>query len=394
MVAQAVERDVALYGQQWDFVHDDHRYVAFIGGRGSGKTYAGSWKAVYRAMEPGLGIIAAPDFPMLEFGAKRAFFERLEEMRLPFNYQQQKGLVTIPMTGAEVRFATLENESRVRGPNYAWAWPDEFEYITDPKIWKALKGSVRAGPNPQIFGTSTPKGRRLAWEEWVRDATPLHALYKATTYDNTFINADEFVLGLGYTGAFREQEIMAEFVGFEGLVWSGFDRQRNVRGVACDDWRAILSVDVGTRNPTAILTVRGEPERRHIEREVYRAGMSSEEVVSTIEAEADRTNPDKIFLDPSAAGYIETLKRHGYPAEKANNDVTFGIGQVATALADGMTIDPSCVNLIAEIESYHYPENKTDSDKPVKQFDHAADALRYAIASEANVMTPGVWVLA
>lgn len=392
MVAQAVEQDVALYPQQWDFVHDDRRFVAFIGGRGSGKTYAGSWKAARRAMEPGLGMIAAPDFPMLEFGAKRAFIERLEEMRLPFVLNSQKGLITIPSTGAEVRLVTLENESRVRGPNYSWGWPDEFEYLTDTKVWKALKGSVRHGKNPQIFGTSTPKGKRLAYDEWVVNGTDDHALYKATSYDNTFIDAEGFVRSLGYTGTFFDQEVNAEFVGFEGLVWAMFNREHHVRSQECDDWRAILSVDVGTRNPTAILTVRGEPERRHIQREVYRGGMSSEEIIEAVESEADRVNPDKVFLDPSAAAYIETLRRHGYPAEKAENDVTFGIGQVATAFADGMTIDPSCVNLIAELESYHYPDNKTDSDKPVKQFDHACDALRYAIASEAQASRPQIWL--
>lgn len=395
MVAQAVEIERPLYAQQWDFVDDPHRYVAFIGGRGSGKTYAGSWKAAYRAMQPGLGMIGAPDFPMLEFGAKRAFLERLEEMRVPFELREQKGLLVVPMTGAEVRFVTMENESRVRGPNYCWGWVDEVEYIADRKVWLAAKASIRHGDNPQLFVSSTPKGRRLAWEEWVQKATPQHRLYKATTHDNVFLaDAEDFVAGLGYTGAFFDQEINAEFVGFEGMVWPEFGREKHVVRIDCADWRAILGVDIGTRNPTAILTVRGEPERRHVERELYRAGMSSEEIVSAIESEAERCNPEKIFLDPSAAAYIETLQRHGYPAEKAENEVSFGIGQVATAFAEGMTIDPSCVNLMAEIESYHYPENKTDSDKPVKQFDHACDALRYAVASEANVLTPGVWVLA
>ena len=153
-----------------------------------------------------------------------------------------------------------------------------------------------------------------------------------------------------------------------------------------------MGVDIGTRNPTAILVARGDSDRRHIESEVYRGGMSSEEITSTIEAEADRVKAERIYLDPSAAAYIETLRRHGYPAEKAENDVTFGIGVVATAFAEGMTIDPSCVNLIAECEAYHYPENKTESDKPVKQFDHACDALRYAIASEAQAAKPQIWL--
>jgi phage terminase large subunit len=257
--------------------------------------------------------------------------------------------------------------------------------------WLVVKGRVRVGFNPQAWLTCTPKGRNYVWEEWERDADPNHPLYRVRTDENPEL-PDGYAESLGYTGVFADQELAGEFVAFEGLVWPGFSRSRHVQSIDCTDWRAILGVDVGTRNPTAILTARGEPERRHIEREVYRAGMSSEEIVETIEAEADRVKPDTIFLDPSAAAYIETLRRHGYPAEKAENDVTFGIGQVATAFAEGMTIDPSCVNLMAELESYHYPDNKTESDKPVKQFDHACDALRYIIASEANVQRPRIWL--
>ena len=39
-----------------------------------------------------------------------------------------------------------------------------------------------------------------------------------------------------------------------------------------------------------------------------------------------------------------------------------------------LTVDPSCVNTINEFESYVWKENK---DEPVKDNDHAMDALRY-----------------
>ena len=386
MVAVRAEREVELYPIQHDFVFDERHFVAFVAGRNSGKTIAGSWKAVIRAQQGGLGIIAAPDFPMLEFGAKRAFFDRLREIGAHFDHNKQLGVVTIPRWGAEVRFATLETESRVRGPNYDWAWIDELDYLADRGIWLALKGAVRAGPAPQAFATSTPKGRRLIHEEWVEGATADHAMYKATTRDNPFIDAEQYISSLGYTGRFARQEIEAEFVGAEGLVYLEWSRDR-MRSVVCADWRAVLGVDIGTRNPTAILTLRGEPERRHVERELYRGGMSSEEIIAAIEAEADRVRPERIYIDPSAAAYIETLRRHGYPAVKANNDVAYGIGMVATALAEGMTVDPGCTKLAAELESYHYPDNREHDDKPVKEHDHACDALRYGIASEGRRMT-------
>lgn len=378
-------RRIELYPVQHDFVFDEHRWSAFVGGRNSGKTYAGSWKAVLAAQHGGLGIIAAPDFPMLEFGAKRAFLQRLDEVAVPYTINGTRAVVSIPRWSAEVRFATLENESRVRGPNYSWSWVDEVEYISDRQVWRALKGAVREGDHPQLFVTTTPKGRRLVYDEWVVDTSPDHILFRSTTRDNPYIDSERYIQGLGYTGRYYEQEINADFVGYEGLVYPTFSRQDQVRQVECEGWRTTLGVDVGTRNPTAILTLRWASDGRlHVEREVYRRGMSSDDIVDAIEEEYARSRPETIWLDPSASDYILALARRGYPAQKANNDVRYGIGLVNTALVDGLTIDPSCVNLVTEFEAYRYSDNREQDDRPVKESDHAMDALRYGIASESS----------
>ena len=375
---------VRLYPVQDDFVADNRRYTAFIGGRNSGKTYSGSVKALLLATNGGLGCIAAPSFPMLEHSAKAQFLKRLDETGVL--YTKSRDSVLIPAWDAEILFVTLESESRVRGPNFSWGWADEVEYVADRHIWKALKGAVRAGDNPQLFVTSTPKGRRLVWDEWVVNKTTAHALYKATTHDNPFIDADDYVAGLGYEGLFYQQEITADFVSFEGLVYPGFDRDTAIQERDCATWRTVLAVDVGTRNPTAILTIRaGADVERHVEREVYRRGMSSDEITDAIAAEADATKPDRILLDPSAASYIMALANRGYDVEKANNEIVYGVGVVTTAIAEGLTIDPSCVNTLAEIESYVYPDGaKIITDKPTKSNDHAMDALRYGLVGLEN----------
>lgn len=391
MVAQSVrpEREVRfqLYPAQDDFVADTARYVAFVGGRNSGKTYAGSVKAALRSLEPGLGVIGAPDFPMLEDGAKRQYLARLGDLGLGYVQDKQRNKVFIPKTGAEVTFATLETESRVRSPNYAWGWIDEVEFVADSAIWRALKGAVRDGLEPQLFVTSTPKGRyRVVYPEWVQSPTVRHRLYRASTRDNPFIDADDYISGLSYEGRFYLQEIEAEFVAFEGVVYPGFSIDRNVRAVDCDGWRTILGIDVGSRNPTAILTIRvASDDRRHVEREVYRRGMSSDDITDAVAMEMDETGAEIGYMDPSAKAYIESLQRRGYNVVAANNDVTYGIGVVTTAIADGLTVDPSCVNTIAEMESYHYPEKRANDDKPEKQGDHSCDALRYGLVGTTTM---------
>jgi phage terminase large subunit-like protein len=381
VVAAAKSTTVELYPAQFDFVADTSRYVAFVAGRNSGKTFAGALKAALHCQPGTLGLIAAPDFPMLEFGAKRAFLDTLRRNGEPFTLHQQRGVVLLTRIGAEVRFATLENESRVRGPNYAWAWIDEVEYVTDRAIWSALKGAVRDGANPSLFVTSTPKGRRIIYDEWVANPTPQHVLYRATTRDNPYIDAEDYIAGLGYSGRFAAQEIEAEFVAFDGLVYPGFSRGANVAATDVTGWRTLVTVDVGTRNPTAILTVhQAGDDRVHVSREVYRRNLSSAEIVAAIRDAIDAVAAETVVIDPSAAGYILELRRLGYHVTPGDHAITEGIGRLTTAIADGLTVDPACANLIGEFESYRYPDGtRTESDKPIKDHDHALDALRYAV---------------
>lgn len=344
-------------------------------------------KAFLRAMQPGLGVIAAPDYPMLRDGAYQQFKDRLYDADLPFTENKNDGKLFIPDTGAEITFATLETESRVRGPNYSWGWVDELDYLVSSKrdIWKALKGAIRAGASPQLFATSTPKGRRLIYSEWIVDTTDRHQLYRATSYDNPFVDADDYVSSLGYEGQFFSQEINAEFVSFEGLIYPQFSQEANVKAMDCTDWRTLVGVDVGARNPTAILVIRRSGDgKTHIERETYQRNLSSDDITDLIARDFDSSAAERGYCDPSALAYIETLQRRSYPIEPANNDVMFGISTVTTALKDGLTVDPSCVNTIAEFESYQWFDKDKSKDRPVKANDHSMDALRYCLVGDLN----------
>jgi PBSX family phage terminase large subunit len=400
--------DIGLFPKQLRFVRDTRRFPAYIGGIGSGKSYAFAAKVLWRCIEyPGnVGMIGAPTFGMLRDATMRTMYEMLDASKVPYRVFRGDKIIELPSLGSEIMYRSLHNPENARGPNLNWVGVDEGSLISK-MAWDIVKGRARTGADPQAWGAMTPKGRNYAWEEWERDATGdesdrLRPLYRARTSENPTL-PDDFAESLGYTGKFALQELEGLFVAFEGMVYEHFTRQAHVKIVADEqlsEWldavskmRAILGVDVGTRNPTAIVTVRGEPEHYHIEREHYRAGMNSEEIIEAIIDEYKRSRADVVYLDPSALAYIETLKAKGIPAEKAVNDVTFGIGEVAKELASGMTIDSECVNTISEFETYHYPEGaRANTDKPAKEGDHAMDAVRYAIASEAMIPKPRIWV--
>ncbi len=394
MVAQPVaERRLDLFPRQRRFVLDPARFPAYIGGIGSGKSFAGAAKVLARIGRKEMGLVAAPTYPMLRDATQRAVLELFDGLGVPYDLLKSENAVTIRHTGHRIIFRSLDNPETLRGPNLDYAWIDEASLV-EQIAWQIVKGRVRVGIAPQAWITGTPKGRNWVWEEWERDADPDHPLYRVTTRENPTL-PEGFADSLGYTGRFAEQELGGEFVAFEGLVYPMFSRPTHVRPVDCDGWSGILGVDAGVRNPSAIITVRHVGDRRHQEREVYRRGLGSDALKAAVREEADRLGSllTSLEVDPSAAGLIVDLEREGYPVRKANNNVTDGIREVTTALNDGMTVDPSCANTIAEYESYTYQEgSRTDQDKPVKQNDHAMDAIRYALQGLATPPPrPGVW---
>jgi len=85
-------------------------------------------------------------------------------------------------------------------------------------------------------------------------------------------------------------------------------------------------------------------------------------------------------VDPAAASFIAELQKRRHTVLKAKNDVEDGIRRVGTLLNLGKLIfSSSCVNTIKEFASYIWDPKaaKRGEDKPIKQHDHAMDAVRY-----------------
>ena len=86
-----------------------------------------------------------------------------------------------------------------------------------------------------------------------------------------------------------------------------------------------------------------------------------------------------VVVDPSAASFIETIRRHGrFTVRKANNDVIDGIRITGSLLQkDKLFFCDTCNDSIREFGLYRWDE-KAQKDCVVKEFDHAMDDIRYA----------------
>ena len=99
-----------------------------------------------------------------------------------------------------------------------------------------------------------------------------------------------------------------------------------------------------------------------------------------LERLADGLHVSAIIVDPSAASFIEVIRRHDrYRVEKASNSVLDGIRNVATRLQSGdIFFCDCCMDCIREFGMYRWDE-KAQMDRPIKENDHSMDDVRYFV---------------
>ena len=155
----------------------------------------------------------------------------------------------------------------------------------------------------------------------------------------------------------------------------------------------VISMDYGTQNAFASILFGKIGNTWYALREYYYSGRDTKkqktdaEYLNDIVAwimDIQTGRRIQTFIDPSAASFITLLKKfeHRFNVMKADNDVADGIRETANALDNGyVKICPNCENLIDELSGYAW-DPKADDDKPIKEKDHACDAMRYFVKTK------------
>lgn len=98
-----------------------------------------------------------------------------------------------------------------------------------------------------------------------------------------------------------------------------------------------------------------------------------------------------VYIDPSAKGLAEEIKRicPEIILRNADNTVTEGINRVQKLLSyDALFLCDKQKNAESEFYLYGYDPDSIDRglEKPIKEHDHAMDAIRYAVMGQWRTM--------
>ena len=226
---------------------------------------------------------------------------------------------------------------------------------------------------------------------WIDRAAEKNLLYLHFTMDDNLSLTDKIKQRYAslYSGVFFQRYILGLWVVAEGIIYDMFSTAKHTfdKINPKENAKYYVSCDYGTQNATVFLMWQSGADGKWFCIDEYYYSGRDESTQKTDNAYADDLeafiggrNIEAVIIDPSAASFIALLRERGYRIKKARNDVLDGIRFVSTQLNLGkIAFHSGCKNTIKEFGSYIWDAKACErgEDKPIKQHDHAMDAVRY-----------------
>lgn len=307
-------------------------------------------------------------------------------------------------------------EGKIRGLTVAGWYADEVTLYPESFVKQALNRMSLDGA--RAFWTCNPDSPyHFIKTEFIDKAKEKGYRVFHFTLDDNLALSERYKeeIKKAYSGLWYKRMILGLWVMADGVVYDMFDhRPEEEGGMVVDKLppmrRYWVGIDYGTSNPTTfILCGLGEDDRFYVIDEYYYSGaeigrskspkMFSDDLRRWLEEHryddyGNRIEPQYIFVDPSAEGFIVQLWSDGIRnIVKADNDVKKGIELVSTVMTtDRFRVHRRCRNTLRELASYVWDPRaqRMGEDRPLKQNDHCLDPIRYIIYSTRVLWQPKV----
>lgn len=397
-----------------------YRYVAMICGIRGGKTYSGAREALKQAWNnKGDGVfgIIAPTYSML----KRTTWVEFKKAAMPLimrNGINDSDFIITLKNGRIIHGHTAEHADRIRNETFSGFWVDEARECKDfAMLWDILLGRVLSTKG-KGFITTSPNSFDAIHDIFIANRKENYGTIRFTTYENTHLDKQAIdELARLYDTKYMEQELLGQFVLFEGAVYYTFNRLFNAGDLAfkvaqynpnlplnlcCDfnvDPMAWVISQYGINEQTKL------KEIRFID-EIYLSNSNTVECCNEFKTRYPNHNAGlHLFGDATGeARHTDSnvtnwkiiqneLGRYGIskfvptknPAERDRINAVNGM--ICNSKGERrVLVNPKCKNLIRDFEQVSYKEGSTQIDK-AKDFKltHPSDAAGYFIEKEFSL---------
>jgi phage terminase large subunit len=361
-----------VFTRNFDALNDEKvRFIINQGGSRSSKTYSlCQMMIVYCLTTPNKMVsIIRKTFPTLRSTVMRDFFEVMRDLDLyeVSSHHKTENIYNFP-NGSQVEFFGADNEQKLRGRKRDILWLNEanelnFEEFTQLNMRTSDK---------LIFDFNPSENFHWLYDLISRpEATLIHSTYK----DNPFL-PDSQVKEIENLIQYDESYYKIYALGEKGTGkttiythWKHYEHLPEIK-------ETYYGLDFGFNHPTALIEVNLTDDICYVREIIYKEGLTSSDLIKMMD-ELQISKKKEIICDYARPEIIEDLRRKGYNAKNAIKDVKDGIDSVKSS---GLFIHKESINLLKEVSSYKWKVNgDIVLDEPVKVYDDAMDAMRYAI---------------
>ena len=327
---------------------------------------------------------------------------RLEKMGATWKEKRTENLVIVRFMGRENHFYIFggrdeSSASLIQGITFAGVLLDEVALMPRSFVEQACARCSVAGS--RLWFNCNPAGpSHWFYKEWILGAEKRNCLRLHFTMEDNPSLTEEIRQRYQrlYTGVFYRRYILGQWAQAEGRVYDFFEPEmvKKVPEGSFDKW--YVSCDYGTVNPTSMGLWGLHQGVWYRVQEFYFASrerqrqMTDEEYAEALANLVGKRSVTAVIVDPSAASFIEVLKRKGWRVKKADNDVLGGIRLTSDCLKDGrIVICEGCSDCIREMDEYVWNLSSGSRDRVRKEHDHAMDDMRYFVSTVLGSKTVG-----
>lgn len=358
-----------IFDKNFKALNSDKRFIINQGGSRSSKTYSLCQLIIVWCLQNPNKVVSIvrKTFPALRATVMRDFFEVLKDLELyeKASHNMSENIYRFN-NGSIVEFFSVDDEQKIRGRKRDIGWCNEAN-----ELWFDDFQQLNMRTESKLIFDYNPS-ESSGWLYELPEAESV--LIKSTYKDNPFLPES---IKRQIEDLKRTDEALYQIYALGEKAISKSNIYTNwtfVQHRPSKFTQYVYGLDFGFNHPTALIRVYWHEKDIYIEPVIYESYLTTSDLIERFNNLGIDKSID-ILADYSRPEIIAEMQIAGYNVNNANKVVKKGIDNVKT-FGVMCQDDP---RMKKEYDNYKWKKiGDTITDEPVKLFDDAMDAIRYA----------------